>query len=170
MNISLWIIKNIQMQNIGGKSQECLNYCTDILKWKMLRIYKLFLAYSVPEKWSEYFPTLFWPRIGYIFWGAKISGVLIFPGCLPCWQDTHVHDMVHVTWTMWHTRCEWCDVMHDATLHALHVCTSRLHHVHHIVHVTCIMLFITLCTCASCWWGRHSGKTSTPEILVPQKM
>ena len=43
-------VKNIQMQNIGGKSQEYLNYSIDILKWKMFRIYKLFPAYSVPEK------------------------------------------------------------------------------------------------------------------------
>ena len=42
------------MQNIGGKSQEYLNYSTDIPKWKMFRIYKLFPAYSVPEKWLEY--------------------------------------------------------------------------------------------------------------------
>ena len=44
------VSNNIQMQNIGGKSQEYLNYSTDILKWKIFRIYKLFLAYSVPEK------------------------------------------------------------------------------------------------------------------------
>ena len=48
--ITLGKIKNIQMQNIGGKSQEYLNYSIDILKWKMIRIYKLFPAYSVPEK------------------------------------------------------------------------------------------------------------------------
>ena len=36
------------MQNIGEKSQEDLDYSTDILKW--FRIYKLFPAYSVPEK------------------------------------------------------------------------------------------------------------------------
>ena len=39
------------MQNIGGEFQY-LNYSTDILKWKMFRIYE-FLAYSVPEKYSE---------------------------------------------------------------------------------------------------------------------
>ena len=50
---TLWKIKEIQMQNIEGKSQEYLNYSIDILKWKMFRIYKLFPAYSVPEKWSE---------------------------------------------------------------------------------------------------------------------
>ena len=42
--------KKIQIQNIGGKSQAYLNYSTDILKWKMIRIYKLFPAYSVSEK------------------------------------------------------------------------------------------------------------------------
>ena len=33
-----------------GKIPGIFNYFKDILKWKMFRIYKLFLTYSVPEK------------------------------------------------------------------------------------------------------------------------
>ena len=47
----LHIKATVKMQNIREKSQEYLNFSTDILKWK---IYKPFPAYSVPEKKSEY--------------------------------------------------------------------------------------------------------------------
>ena len=57
---------------------------------EIFRIYKLFPAYSVPEKSSEYLKfSLFWPRmlhfLGRLFlWGAKKLGALIFPDRLPC--------------------------------------------------------------------------------------
>ena len=80
------------MQNIEGKSQEYFNYSTDILKWKMFRIYKLFPAYSVSEKWSEYSKIsntfLAQNRLYFLgcifFWGTKISRALIFPEHLLC--------------------------------------------------------------------------------------
>ena len=101
---TLWIIKNIQMQNIGGKSQEHLNYSTNILKWKIQH---------------------FWPRIDYIFWGTKFPGHLFsWASLLPArytmqhaWCTHTTHNTMHMTCTM-HTQCDAHD-MHNVT-HTTH--------------------------------------------------
>ena len=112
---SLWIIKNIQMQNIGGKSLE--------------------------------FPTLFWPRIGYIY------RALIFLEHLSCWRDT---------WT-WHTQHTQCD-MHDAT-HS--TCMMWCMWCTHTQHMQCGIVHRVMCVCcASRWQGRCSGKISVPENVT----
>ena len=101
------------MQNIGGKSQEYLNYSIDILKWKMFRIYKLFPAHSVPEKWSEYLKIcntfLAQNRLhlpGHLFFrGTKISRASPHTRTMWCKQrDTcNTHDVMPAMW------CTWCD-------------------------------------------------------------
>ena len=158
------------MQNIGGKSQEYLNYSIDILKWKMIRKYKLFPAYSVPEKWSEYLNFYnFWPRIGYIFWGTYFSGVLKFLGYLNFWgayfswlspctrmmQDArNAHDVTQcdtndVMWTMWCTRCDTRDA-HDMTQCDARDAGITSHASHHVIrvsahHITGITSFASHC-------------------------
>ena len=161
------------MQNIGGKSQEYLNYSTDILKWKMFKIYKLFPVYSVPEKWSEYlkFSNTFLAqnRLHFLgclfFWGTKISRALVRCMRMTCtmWHPQHTQ---RDTYVMPVTRTTWCLC-----------CWYRIasHHVrcqHHIVHLTGITLWASHCVRhvrVSCQQGRWSGKISTLEILVPHK-
>ena len=137
---------------------------------------------------------LFWPRIGYIFWGTKNSGALIFPDSLPCWWDAHpqhaqcnVNDVMpaaHMTCTMWHRQCMWCT---QCKTHATHMIQDacNVHDARHVQRAWCK-------TCATCmtqdtydvhdarhvthtkWhpqhashqWGRLSGKISASENVI----
>ena len=127
-----------------GKIQEYLNYSTDILQWKMFRIYKLFPAYSVSEKWSEYLKIsntfLAQNRLHFpghlFFWGAKISGVLTFPECLPHRRDART----------------WCDMPNvNNAMHTMHMMWCTHTHTHHMQHgiVHCIVCIMSCTSCAS---------------------
>ena len=135
-----------------------LNYSIDILKWKMFRIYKLFPAYSLPEKWSEY------SKISITF---LAQNRLHFPGCLFFLTvSQHMHNVMLATMM-------WCNVT-PATqasyrVHCRrHVCITScasccVRHAYHIIHIT------SCAPCVSHRQGRWSGKISASESLAPQK-
>ena len=110
------------MQNIGENAQES-NYSTDILKWKMFRIYKLFPAYSVPEKWAEYLKVsnTFLAQIRLHF-----LRYLFFLNVSPA-SEMHVHD----------------------TTHMQHGIVHRVHAVH-VIFIVCIALRTSHCSCCVC--------------------